>query len=196
MRRGGGLGWLARGWHHLRHLEPSFIPRLAQVLLAVERAPGGEALDEKPPHRVRQGAPRRGRSRIGRAVTDRCPPRAHPGQPSAPRRPVPSLVRSDPPGGRRRPDARHGCRARGRYRSCGPAKVHQRIASAGARLVRGRHQGLTRTGAVLSDGTLVLAEPSASSKIIVVCMLHPGARACAATSTLPNRLWGPITPEG
>lgn len=40
------------------------------------------------------------------------------------------------------------------------------------------------TGAVLADGTLVLAAPSHSDTTINVCMLHPGDRKCAATSTL------------
>lgn len=44
--------------------------------------------------------------------------------------------------------------------------------------------GGSGTGAVLADGTLVLAAPNASGTQIDVCMLHPGERACAATSKL------------
>lgn len=44
--------------------------------------------------------------------------------------------------------------------------------------------GTVGTGAVLPDGTLVLAAPSNSDTTINVCVLHPGERACAATSAL------------
>jgi hypothetical protein len=44
--------------------------------------------------------------------------------------------------------------------------------------------GAAGTGAVLADGTLVLASPSKSGTNIDVCMLHPGDRSCAATSAL------------
>jgi len=44
--------------------------------------------------------------------------------------------------------------------------------------------GGTGTGAVLSDGTLVLASPSANDESINVCGLHPGNRACAWTAVL------------
>ena len=44
--------------------------------------------------------------------------------------------------------------------------------------------GDSGTGAVLPDGTLVLASPSESETTINVCMMHPGDRKCAATAVL------------
>jgi len=44
--------------------------------------------------------------------------------------------------------------------------------------------GGTGSGAVLPDGTLVLASLSATGTSAVVCTLHPGGRQCASTATL------------
>jgi hypothetical protein len=45
--------------------------------------------------------------------------------------------------------------------------------------------GQAGSGAVLPDGTLVLAAPSKSGNAVHVCVLHPGNRKCASTTTLP-----------
>jgi hypothetical protein len=48
----------------------------------------------------------------------------------------------------------------------------------------GNPGGGAGTGAVLSDGNLVLAAPTSSGTSIRVCVLHPGSRACVSNATL------------
>jgi hypothetical protein len=51
--------------------------------------------------------------------------------------------------------------------------------------------GGTGTGAVLANGNIVLATPSASGDSIRVCIVHPGGRACASVVTLNAYRSGP-----